>query len=91
MTNAEFYLYDLETKFKKINPEEYYLSYSGGKDSHLLYWFIKERLKDNLMKSRGIPFNYVKIVNKDHKRFLEFLEEAKVRTLNNDDTKIIMI
>lgn len=51
----------------------------------------KERLKDNLMKSRGIPFNYVKIVNKDHKRFLEFLEEAKVRTLNNDDTKIIMI
>jgi 3'-phosphoadenosine 5'-phosphosulfate sulfotransferase (PAPS reductase)/FAD synthetase len=42
MTNAEFYLEDLKTKFAKINPEEYYLSYSGGKDSHLLYWFIKE-------------------------------------------------
>lgn len=42
MTNAEFYLEDLRTKFNKINPSEYYLSYSGGKDSHLLYWFIKE-------------------------------------------------
>lgn len=42
MTNAEFYLEDLRTKFNKISPKEYYLSYSGGKDSHLLYWFIKE-------------------------------------------------
>ena len=42
MTNAQFYLEDLKTKFAKINSEEYYLSYSGGKDSHLLYWFIKE-------------------------------------------------
>lgn len=42
MTNAEFYLEDLKTKFRKIKPEDYYLSYSGGKDSHLLYWFIKE-------------------------------------------------
>lgn len=40
--NAELYLYDLKTKFDKINPKDYYLSYSGGKDSHLLYWFIKE-------------------------------------------------
>ena len=42
MTNAKFYLEDLKTKFNKINPNEYYLSYSGGKDSHLLYWFIKD-------------------------------------------------
>lgn len=42
MDNIEFYLYDLQSKFNKINSEEYYLSYSGGKDSHLLYWFIKE-------------------------------------------------
>lgn len=42
MTNAKFYLEDLKTKFKKINVNDYYLSYSGGKDSHLLYWFIKE-------------------------------------------------
>lgn len=45
MTNAEFYLEDLKTKFNKINPNEYYLSYSGGKDSHFLYWFIKEYAK----------------------------------------------
>ena len=42
MNIAEFYLEDLKTKFNKINPRDYYLSYSGGKDSHLLYWFIKE-------------------------------------------------
>lgn len=42
MDIADFYLEDLRTKFNKINPNEYYLSYSGGKDSHLLYWFIKE-------------------------------------------------
>lgn len=45
MDNATFYLEDLKTKFSKIKPEEYYLSYSGGKDSHLLYWFIKEYAK----------------------------------------------
>lgn len=41
MNTIDFYLYDLSTKFQKINPDEYYLSYSGGKDSHFLYWFIK--------------------------------------------------
>lgn len=46
MNEVDFYLEDLKSKFKKINPKEYYLSYSGGKDSHLLYWFIKEYLKD---------------------------------------------
>lgn len=39
---VDFYLEDLKSKFSKINPADYYLSYSGGKDSHLLYWFIKE-------------------------------------------------
>lgn len=42
MDNVDFYLNDLKTKFNKIDPNKYYLSYSGGKDSHLLYWFIKE-------------------------------------------------
>lgn len=45
MDNIDFYLEDLKSKFKKINPSDYYLSYSGGKDSHLLYWFIKEYAK----------------------------------------------
>ena len=40
MNDVDFYLYDLKTKFDKINPEEYYLSYSGGKDSHL--WNIQK-------------------------------------------------
>ena len=39
---VDLYLFDLKTKFQKIDPKQYYLSYSGGRDSHLLYWFIKE-------------------------------------------------
>jgi len=54
MDNAEFYLYDLETKFSKINPKEYYLSYSGGKDSHFLFWFVREYLHNNDIKVIGI-------------------------------------
>lgn len=42
MDNVDFYLEDLRSKFRKIDTSKYYLSYSGGKDSHLLYWFIKE-------------------------------------------------
>lgn len=49
MDNVDFYLEDLKSKFTKIKPQDYYLSYSGGKDSHLLYWFIKEYAKiDNI-------------------------------------------
>ena len=46
MDEVEFYLIDLKSKFRKPKNaggyDKYYLSYSGGKDSHLLYWFIKE-------------------------------------------------
>jgi 3'-phosphoadenosine 5'-phosphosulfate sulfotransferase (PAPS reductase)/FAD synthetase len=45
MSRARFYLEDLKSKFNKINPNDFYLSYSGGKDSHLLYWFITEYAK----------------------------------------------
>ena len=44
---VDFYLKDLESRFKYLDNKKYYLSYSGGKDSHFLYWFIKEYLKDN--------------------------------------------
>lgn len=47
MDEIEFYLKDLESRFKYLNRKKYYLSYSGGKDSHFLYWFIKEYLKDD--------------------------------------------
>ena len=54
MTDEEFYLLDLKSKFDKIKPNTYYLSYSGGKDSHFLYWFIKEYLKRDDIKIVGI-------------------------------------
>ena len=54
MDNVDFYLYDLKTKFNKIDPHKYYLSYSGGKDSHLLYWFIKEYAKIDGIKIVGV-------------------------------------
>jgi len=44
---VDFYLQDLASKFAKIEPSEYYLSYSGGRDSHYLLWFIKEYLRDD--------------------------------------------
>jgi 3'-phosphoadenosine 5'-phosphosulfate sulfotransferase (PAPS reductase)/FAD synthetase len=44
------YLFMLQTKFDGIDPNEYYLSYSGGRDSHFLFWFIKEYLKDDKIK-----------------------------------------
>jgi len=47
MDEVDFYLQDLKSKFDKVNPCDYYLSYSGGRDSHLLYWFIREYLKDD--------------------------------------------
>ncbi len=54
MDIVDLYLYDLKTKFNKINPKEYYLSYSGGKDSHFLLWFIKNYLKNKDIKIVGI-------------------------------------
>ena len=52
--DVDFYLNDLKSKFDKIKPNTYYLSYSGGKDSHFLYWFIKEYLKRDDIKIVGI-------------------------------------
>lgn len=54
MSEEDFYLIDLKSKFDKIKPNTYYLSYSGGKDSHFLYWFIKEYLKRDDIKIVGI-------------------------------------
>ena len=51
---VDFYLLDLKSRFDKIKPNTYYLSYSGGKDSHFLYWFIKEYLHRDDIKIVGI-------------------------------------
>lgn len=54
MNNVDFYLLDLKSKFNKIDSNKYYLSYSGGKDSHFLYWFIKKYLNNTDIKIIGI-------------------------------------
>lgn len=52
---ADSWLKFLEDRFRaKIDPDDYCLSYSGGKDSHLLYWFIKEWLQDRRIKIVGV-------------------------------------
>lgn len=54
MKEVQEYLDLLTERFKLINPNEYYLSYSGGKDSHLLYWFIKEYAKIDGIEIVGV-------------------------------------
>lgn len=54
---VDFYLIDLKSRFDKIKPNEYYLSYSGGVDSHFLYWFIKEYLKRDDIEITEINFS----------------------------------
>lgn len=45
----------LRDRFKaKIDFDEYFLAYSGGKDSHFLYWFIKEFLQDARIEIVGV-------------------------------------
>lgn len=49
----------LEDRFKaKIDFQKYYLSYSGGRDSHLLYWFIKEWLHDTEIQIVGVNTSF---------------------------------
>ncbi|MGL5972446.1 MAG: hypothetical protein ACRCZK_01825 [Oscillospiraceae bacterium] len=43
--DVELYLIDLKSRFDKLPINKYYLSYSGGKDSHFLRWFIRSYLK----------------------------------------------
>ena len=52
---------------------------------------VKERLKDEVMKSNANTFNYLKIVEKDNEKFLRYLEVAKERFANNDTRPIVMI
>lgn len=52
---------------------------------------IKEKLKDEVMKSNKNTFNYLKITDRNHIKFLKYLEEAKNRSITGDDSKIIML
>lgn len=51
---------------------------------------IKEQKKDEVMATTR-AFNYIKIVEKHNERFLDFLEEAKRRFIENDESPIVMI
>lgn len=80
MSEEEFYLMDLKSKFnkiKKIGLDKYYLSYSGGKDSHFLYWFIKEYAPE---------FSQIEVVGVN--TYMEHQEILK-RMLKNSDRVLL--
>ena len=71
---AAAWLRFLADRFRtKINPTEYMLCYSGGKDSHFLYWFIKEWLKDDFIEIVGVNTSFE-------------LPEIRDRIIKNSDT-----
>lgn len=51
----------------------------------------KEKLKDATVSSRSIPFDYVKIANKENIKFLRYLEKAKERDKEGSTKKIVLI
>lgn len=51
---TEKYLIRLRERFSQIDPKKYYLAYSGGKDSHLLLWFIREYAKIDGITVMGV-------------------------------------
>lgn len=56
---VEPFLSFLADRFRaKIEPDKYYLSYSGGKDSHFLLWFIKEWMHENRIHIVGVNTSF---------------------------------
>lgn len=82
MDEVDFYLEDLKSKFRKLKNvggyKKYYLSYSGGKDSHLLYWFIKEY--------SAPEFNDIEIVGIN--TYMEH-QDIRSRIIKNSDVVLI--
>lgn len=52
---------------------------------------VKERLKDQVMKTNSNQFNYLKVTNKQNEIFLRYLETAKEKFAANDNTPIYMV
>jgi hypothetical protein len=52
---------------------------------------VKEKLKDEVMKSNKSNFNYLKIVNKNNQMFLNYLIVVKEKFNRGDSTPTIMI
>jgi len=51
---------------------------------------VKEKLKDDVMMSNNKNFNYLKILNKDNKKFLKYLELAKHQFATRGEGPIFM-
>jgi 3'-phosphoadenosine 5'-phosphosulfate sulfotransferase (PAPS reductase)/FAD synthetase len=65
----------LELRFQtKINPDEYYLSYSGGLDSELLRWFIKEYLREKSI--RVVSVNTYREHNEIRQRMYKYADDV---------------
>lgn len=64
----------LEDRFRaKIQFDRYVLSYSGGRDSHFLYWFIKEWMHDESIEIVGVNTSFE-------------IPEIRDRIMRNSDT-----
>ena len=51
---------------------------------------VKEALKDEVMRTNSNTFNYLKITNKDNKKFFKYLELAKQNFINGNEKPIFM-
>lgn len=51
---------------------------------------VKEKLKDEVVMSNNNNFNYLKIINKENKKFLKYLEIAKHQFATRGDKPIFM-
>ena len=52
---------------------------------------VKEKLKDDVMRSNRNTFNYLKIVNKKNAILFEYLEKAKFNQIHGIEEKIVML
>lgn len=52
---------------------------------------VKEKLKDDVVSSKSIPWNYLKIRNKNHIMFLRYLDLVKQQEINGIKKKIVMM
>lgn len=87
-TNYKYYLKLLEDRFNLIDNKKYALSYSGGRDSHFLYWFIKNYLKDDKIKivSVNTQLEHPEIRKRMYKYadivLLPFMKHAEIKKLH---------
>ena len=52
---------------------------------------VKEHLKDEVLRTNSSSVNYLKIVEKNNIKFFNYLELAKEKFVNNDNSAIVML